>query len=111
MECPCFPGRVHPTRRRSTPAVRGAIARWVRAPTRCSGRGVGHWSRLERPSGVTAGLPSLAAATKPPCRRDGDKPKADLAELTARTGEILRRALRRMLETGEGFDVEMLDLG
>lgn len=41
----------------------------------------------------------------------GDKPKADLAGLTTETGEILRRALRRMLESGEAIDVEMLDLG
>ena len=41
----------------------------------------------------------------------GDRPKPDLSDLTDRTGEILRRALRRMLEQGRTVDLEGLDLG
>jgi hypothetical protein len=41
----------------------------------------------------------------------GDTPKPNMADLTRDTGDILRRALRRMLETGIILDVDELDLG
>jgi hypothetical protein len=41
----------------------------------------------------------------------GDKPKADTPTLTNETGELLRRALRRMLDEGEEVDLGGLDLG
>jgi hypothetical protein len=41
----------------------------------------------------------------------GDKPKADTSELTNETGEVLRRALRVMLEKSEAIDLAELDLG
>ncbi len=40
----------------------------------------------------------------------GDKPKPDISEVTRQTGEILRRALRRMLEGNRKVDLEALDL-
>jgi hypothetical protein len=41
----------------------------------------------------------------------GDKPRADTPTLTNETGELLRRALRKMLEEGEAVDLGELDLG
>jgi Apea-like HEPN len=41
----------------------------------------------------------------------GDPPKPDLQQVATETGEILRRALRRMLESGKQVDVDVLDLG